>query len=426
MSKIPLVFLSVLIVASFIFISTTISALVFRVDFSGPKTADLPASTFFVDSITEKSLKNTYAKAKNGGAKARNVRILVVPGHDRQSWGTQFQGLKEIELNLEVGEELFRLLGQEPLFDVFISQTKNGYDPEFLSYFEKNRNEVVDFVEKQKGLMNKFLSTGEIHSTVNVIHNDAPNEVALKLYGINKWANENEIDIVIHIHFNDYPGRRASQPGKYSGFSIYVPESQYSNARGSKPPAESVHDRLANFYAQSNLPIEDGGVVEDQELIAVGSNNTLDGAAMLIEYGYIYESAFTDPALRSIVLSDLALQTYLGIVDFFEDGGEGVETGGLHQTNFLPHKWESDLADGDGESGAGRDVLSLQTALTLEGLYPPPAKLKNDCGLTGYFGPCTEKSVRAFQEKYGIYPAEGFVGEKTRAKLNEIYGTTIF
>lgn len=428
MKKSSLFFLSLLTVASLAFIGDSINTILPQVSLSNlsglSKNSDLPASTFFVDSVTEKSLKKVYENAKDRG---RKVRILVVPGHDRQSWGTQFRGLKEVELNLELGEELFDLLSQESLFDVYISQTKSGYSEEFLKYFESEREETAAFVAEQKGLMQKYLTAGKIHSAVSVVHNDAPNDVAMRLYGINKWANEKGIDIVIHIHFNDYPGRRASLPGKYSGFSIYVPESQYSNAKGSKPPAESVHDRLIKFYAASNLPIEDGGVVEDQELIALGSNNSLDSAAMLIEYGYIYEPAFTDPSLRSVVLSDLALQTYLGILDFFEEDGDDKKGDDnraagedLVATRFLPHKWQSDLKKDD--ESAPMDVLSLQTALTLEGLYPPPGRQKNDCGLTGYFGPCTEIAVRAFQEKHQIYPAEGFVGAQTREKLNEMYG----
>jgi len=229
------------------------------------------------------------------------------------------------------------------------------------------------------------------------------------------WANENEMDIIIHVHFNDYPGRRKQKP-KYSGFAIYVPEDQYSNAKGSKSVAESIYKRLSNFYPQSNLPKEDLGIVEDQELIAVGSYNTLDAAAMLIEYGYIYEPLFSDPEIRSVALTDLALQTYLGIMDFF-----GKETTGAreHDTHFLPHTWQVDLKRSSKKS---LDVASLQAVLVSEGLYPPSGEDKNDCALTGYFGPCTEKSVKAFQQKHGIFPAEGFVGRQTRTKLHELYG----
>ncbi len=376
------------------------------------------ASVFFADSVTPESLKLAYAeanRAKRGNKEPEKVKILIVPGHDAEFPGTEYEGLKEVELTVDLGERLFELLKKEPSFDVYISQTRAGYTPEFTSYFEKNRNAILSFIDKQKGIMQHFVEAGKIQPMVNVIHNSAPNEVALKLYGINKWANENKIDIIIHVHFNDYPGRKKHDP-KYSGFAIYVPEDQYSNSKGSKSVAEAIYKRLATFYPHSDLPKEDSGIVEDQELIAIGSNNTLDAAGMLIEYGYIYEPTFSDPALRSVVLADLALQTYLGVLDFFGKGS--VAEAGEFSTRFLPHQWQNDFERNKEISG---DTLSLQAGLILEGVYPPPGEDKNDCSLTGYFGPCTEKSVKAFQEKYAISPAEGFVGEKTRTKLNELY-----
>lgn len=376
------------------------------------------ASVFFEDSVTELSLKDKYRAATRSNDK--KVRILIVPGHDKESWGTQFNGLKELDLNLEVADKLYKLLSQEKNFDVRLSQTVSGYSPVFSSYFENNREGILKFIGDQKGLMEHYISAGKITRSVGVVHNNAATETAIKLYGINKWANENKMDVVIHIHFNDYPGRKMTQPGKYSGFAIYVPDSQYSNAKGSKSIAEAIHERLSTFYAQSNLPIEDGGeddedVIEDQELIALGSNNTLDGAGILIEYGYIYEPTFTEAKLRSLMLSDLAQQTYLGIMDFFKN--TSVQKTKVESV-LIPHEWHEDLEKGD---EANPDVARLQAALMLEGVYPPPGKEKNDCGITGYFGPCTELSVKAFQEKHGIEPAQGFVGELTRRKLNEIY-----
>lgn len=380
------------------------------------------ASAFFKDSVTASSLKLTYAEAGkkmvqgNRRKEGEKVRVLIVPGHDAQFSGTTFNGLQELDLNLELGQKLYNLLKTEPAFDVRLSQTKNGYDPDFLKYFEDNRTEILEFIGEHKGQMDYFVSTGQVERVVYVEHNSAPSEVAMKLFGINKWANENGTDIVIHIHFNDYPGRKKYAEPKYSGFAIYVPENQYSNAKGSRSVAEFIHERLEKLYPQSNLPIEDAGVVEDQELIAIGSHNTLDGAGMLIEYGYIYETAFHEPTLRDTVTSDLALQTFLGIMDFF---GETTDVGGKYGTEFVPHEWQDDLKNG---ADSDPDVLKLQAALVLEGMYPPPGKAKNDCALTGHFGPCTEKAVVAFQKKYEIFPAEGFVGEKTRAKLNEIFG----
>lgn len=40
---------------------------------------------------------------------------------------------------------------------------------------------------------------------------------------------------------------------------------------------------------------------------------------------------------------------------------------------------------------------------------------------TGYFGPKTLQAVINFQKQYGITPTLGFVGEKTRLKLNTLY-----
>ncbi|HEY4497275.1 MAG TPA: peptidoglycan-binding domain-containing protein, partial [Candidatus Paceibacterota bacterium] len=45
---------------------------------------------------------------------------------------------------------------------------------------------------------------------------------------------------------------------------------------------------------------------------------------------------------------------------------------------------------------------------------------------TTTFGPATQKAVRKFQEKHGLAqpgdPGYGYVGPKTRAKLQEVFG----
>lgn len=402
-----------------LFAVIVLSAFYFQLNQIRSGTDEMVAAVFFRDSVTELSLKDQYGRAESGRRNSDKVKVLIVPGHDKDSWGTQFNGLKELELNLQLSNSLYELLRKEAGFEVRISQTQSGYDPELLSYFENNREAVQKFVAEQKGEMEGLIATGRIERRVGVIHNTAPSETALKLYGINKWANENGVDVIVHVHFNDYPGRPRTSPGKYSGFAVYVPDGQYSNAKGSKAIGEAIQKRLSHIYPQSNLPIEGGNeesefLVEDQELIALGSNNTLDAAAVLVEYGYIYEPAFTDPNLRAVILSDLARQTYLGLMDFFKDNVNRSRP----ETVLLPHTWESDLDKGDEGS---IDVAKLQAALVLQGLYPPAGKSRNDCGITGYFGNCTAEAVKDFQEKYNIKPAEGFVGELTRAKLNEIY-----
>ena len=127
---------------------------------------------------------------------------------------------------------------------------------------------------------------------VQVEHNSVANNTSLRLYAINKWANENDVEIVFHIHFNDYPGRNLDQPGKYSGFSIYIPEYQLPNHITSSGLAKSLKNQLEKYFAKSDLPIESSILIEDQELIAVGSNASRDGISVLTEYGYIYEPQF--------------------------------------------------------------------------------------------------------------------------------------
>ncbi len=379
----------------------------------------LAASVFFKDSVTEASLKNDYEKAEKGAEKKRaasKVKILIVPGHDAEFPGASYKNVNERELNLALAEELHALLKKEPRFEITLSQTDEGYHPELRSYFSTRRDDILAFAAKQKGLMERYVQRGKIARVVNIQHNAAPGEMVLRLYGINRFANENGIDIVLHIHFNDYPGRKRDAPGKYSGLAVYVPERQYSNAKGSQSVAEAVRKRLATLYPESDLPQERAGVVEDQELIALGASNTLDGAGMLIEYGYIYEPAWANPETREAVVDDLAFQTYLGIKDFFEEADDQKNT---LATALLPHRFDRDLSE---RVSAKRDVLSLQAALTLTGVYPPQGKTKNDCGLTGFFGPCTRESVRLFQTQHNITPAEGFVGEQTRTQLHSLYG----
>ncbi|OGZ96055.1 MAG: hypothetical protein A2847_01310 [Candidatus Sungbacteria bacterium RIFCSPHIGHO2_01_FULL_50_25] len=373
---------------------------------------DFVASLFFIDSTTKETLKSAYEKADKGEEK---LSILIVPGHDSVQSGTEFRGMKEASITLDLGEELYRLLAADAHFDVRLSRTRTGYDPSIAEFLREKKTEIDEFVKIQKALMSRYVALGKIESRILVEHNKAPVDTAYKLYGINKWANENGADIILHIHFNDYPRSMRSASGIYSGFSVYIPESQYSNAKGSRVIAEAVYKRLARFYPSSNLPKEDAGIVEDQELIAIGSNNTVDGAALLIEYGYIYEPHLQNIVIRQKAISDLAFQTYLGIMDFFESDPKKES----YETRLLPYKWQEDIFRA---SAAKKDTLSLQAALIIEGLYPPAGSSLNECPMSGNFGACTEKAVKAFQGKYGILPQTGYAGEKTRAKLNELYG----
>lgn len=373
------------------------------------------ASVFFIESVTPEVLKQT---ALSSYYTQRKLRILIVPGHDNEYWGTQFRGLKEAALTLELAKELRQLLAAEASFEVILARDDGGYNPALRSYFSDNREDILAFARGKKEVMKDLLEEGRVTAqTDGVYHNKAPDPVIVRLYGINKWANENEVDLVVHVHFNDYPRKKKSAAGQYSGFSIYVPERQYSNARASRAVADSVFRELKRFYPESSMPKESAGVIEDQDLIAIGSFNTLDPASILIEYGYIYEPQFEDAAIRSAVVRDLALQTYVGIQNSF--GRVNPPAAGKHGTALLPYAWSESTPAGARNNPS---VLALQVALALQSVYPPKGTDPHECPLAGSFGACTKKALSLFQQKHGIREGVERLGDATRAKLNELYG----
>jgi len=267
-------------------------------------------SIFFAESTTTEALQTSYDRGER-------IRVLVVPGHDNVAFGTSYKGVREADLNAELGEELAVVLSADPRFEPVLVRTKGGYVKEFADYFEKNDKNVRAFVAEKKEIMKDLLRSGMLEKEEGIIHNNAPSDVAYRLYSLNMWANENSVDIVIHIHFNDYPRKARNKPGRYSGYAIYVPDGQYSNARPSRELAVSIARRLSEQLTPSTHP-QEGAVVPDQELIAVGSYNTLDPAVALIEYGYIYESRFQGDK-RAELFRELARLTHEGLRDFFTD-----------------------------------------------------------------------------------------------------------
>lgn len=366
------------------------------------------AALFFPERVSPEKLLQKY---KNN----EKIKVLVIPGHDNESWGTSFKSVREADLNLEVAENLFKFFDADSHFQTFISRNQNGYTAGFQSYFRNQTSIITEFRKYFKTIFKGAVKKGLIEEKITDYHGTASEENSLKLYGINKWANDNEVDIVLHLHFNDYPGRKLNLPGIYSGFSIYIPERQLPNSRASLVLARSIFGQMEKHFSPSDLPQEKGGIIEDQELIAIGSNASLDAAALVIEYGYIYESQFTHPVTRPLLAEELAFQTHQGIKKFFEFDTFEITK---FDTSLLPYRWRVPLR----RSTERRDeVLRLQAALVQERVYPPASFSKSECPLTGYFGPCTEAAVIEFQGKHGIDQV-GVVGPQTSRELNELYG----
>lgn len=272
---------------------------------------------FFPERITPEGLLEKHRSDEP-------LKVLIVPGHDADSWGADYRGIREADLTVEIGKELRALFAADPAFEVSITRENGMFTQEFASYFEEERSLIGEFRDYVRTVFRDALRRKMVVPKTDNYHGVASGADAQKLYGVNKWANENDVDVVLHLHFNDYARRRLDQPGRYSGFSIYVPESQLPNARASRAVAEAVAAALKTAAAPSNYPQERGVIVEDQELIAVGSNASLDAAALVIEYGYIYEPQFIDTARRHSTMRELALRTYEGVRDFAEGGVENI------------------------------------------------------------------------------------------------------
>lgn len=369
----------------------------------------LPTSTFlgqvFKETISPEDLQTAYQENR--------LKILLVPGHDPDYRGAEFGALTEAQVNLQLAKFLSEFLSTDTHFEVYSVRdlTTGTYEEYLAQYLEIKREEITSFRLQLREQFLALVGAGEIEEKVAVAHNFARPEVAHRLFGINKWANEQKIDLTFHLHFNDYPGRHGGQPGEYIGFSIYVPERQLPNARASQGLAQTIFQTLQTALSPSTLPAEAAGVIEDQELIAVGSNASREGAAVLVEYSYLYEPQIVkSAAVREEFLKELAWLTYRGLKAHFESGVM------LAGSAILPHHFNSNLSEGmRGE----REVLILQRALQLLGFYPPLGKATADCPLTGNFGPCVRQSLINFQIANQL-PSSGILDLPTRVKLNSL------
>ncbi|MBI4118227.1 MAG: peptidoglycan-binding protein [Parcubacteria group bacterium] len=367
---------------------------------------ELVANTIFGVGLSPDELRARYWTGP--------LPILIVPGHDNASRGTQFRGLKEGDLNVTLGYLLYDVLAKDPRFVPMINRTPDGeYALWFASYMKENRVAIQEFRTQSKVKTRYFATQGLYDPRRLVHHNPAADNVSVALYAVNKWANDQDVPVVLHLHFNDYPRRKKTEVGEYSGFAIYVPEGQLPNAGVSTALAEMLAERLGRVVGPSNLPGEKGPIVPDQELIAVGSNGSRNGASAVIEYSYIYEPQLHDPEVRQLFLRELAHQTYLGLKAFFDPGV--LAYAGVPPTTLLPYEWTSKtVVDGM----RGKEVFALQSALRISGYYPPSGLSLASCPLSGNYGPCTTFAVKAFQQAWGLAPS----GSADEATLEAIKG----
>lgn len=255
------------------------------------------------------------------------IRILLVPGHDNESSGAQYGNVKEASMNLAVASRIYNILKKDERFDVYITRDTKGYTKEFADYFADTKSEIRSFITEAKKSTKDQVANGDFVEKQNVPHNKASPDMALRLYGFNKWASDNKMDAVIHVHFNDYPRKYKWTVGKYTGFAIYIPDEQFENSETSLNLANNIFYKLKTKYKTSNYVNELGGIIYDQKLIATGANNTLDASvrSVLIEYGYIYDKKLKTSTMRQRAYSNMAKLTAGGIEDYFFPEAEPSE-----------------------------------------------------------------------------------------------------
>lgn len=319
--------------------------------------------------------RSNFKNGVQGRGVERLVSILIVPGHDDEYWGAQYGNLKEVELNRALAQNLYDYLIEEEGINVVLASDKSGYNELFEEYFQRERAEIRDFMERTRDQFEQKKAQENIAVEEENFHNPAPGDMALRLYGINRWVNDADFDLVIHVHFNDHANRGKNKVGTYTGFSIYTPGNKFENYALSRRLADSIYEEMKKIRPVSDLPAEESGVIETHDLIALGSNESLDAGSVLVEYGYIYESIFTDPSMRKVSLDYMAYATYAGIKNLL---GE------------TPVRKESKVV---------RTTRNKTTAANLEwqfrnaiyGAYPPAGSTLRDCPLNGFFGECSAR-----------------------------------
>lgn len=354
----------------------------------------------YTTTVTSAALQAKYKAAGAGGPK---VNVLIMPGHEPGYGGAVYGTLLERDLNVEIADKLAAYLKQNPRLSVTVARTGAAWNPQLESYFETGWQGILDFITDHKASMAALTDGAGSATGFQASHNTAAQDPARRLYGISKWANENGVDVAIHIHIND-AGNKTQQ-----GFAVYVPDVKYGNAGASRSLGNYIASELNRTSASSTLPIENLGVVGDQDLIALGAANTANFASVLIEYAYIYESKLANPGARSAVESDFAWKTYRGLQAFLQDPVKGSDT------PSLPYAWK---IPSPGKGKSDPQILALQIALHKLGFYPAAGNSLYDCPISGFNGTCTQTALSTYQKSKGWTPT-GSIGPMTAAALKK-------
>lgn len=276
----------------------------------------IASQAFAMDAVFEEgSLQDRYAKGDT-------IKVLIVPGHDDSFPGAKYKDIREADLNLSLANQIAKHFKDDKQIEVTVAREKNDYISSLRTYFDTQTVQVNEFIKSHADAMKKAIATGSVVVPKQVPHGNAARIPLYRLYAINKWSTEQKFDLVVHVHFNDEGRVSSSKSGKYSGYSVYVPDSNLLGAPISKELGTAIGKRLKRDFKRSDMSYEKShsdkyGVIPDLKLIALGANRTSALPRVLIEYGYIYESSLGAKKFKKT--SDvMAAATVYGIQDFLK------------------------------------------------------------------------------------------------------------
>ncbi|MFA6301413.1 MAG: N-acetylmuramoyl-L-alanine amidase [Candidatus Paceibacterota bacterium] len=249
---------------------------------------------------------------------ANPLTILLVPGHDPDTGGASFKGVYERDLAVDVANNIAILLERDLRYKIIVARDKQAWSPVFADYFVNDKQAILDFKNEHQTAYDLLVASGEEIVVPDMGEHTLVNpRVAVELYGTNKWANENDVDLIIHLHFNNSTRRNTKLPGPRHGFVMYIPQKQNVNAASSRVIAQYIYNELKKKFSPE-APGYYNSLFEDHSLIALGAFNTLDKPAVLIEYEYIYDKVLQDKTSRDNALEQMAEQTVAGIKDYVD------------------------------------------------------------------------------------------------------------
>jgi N-acetylmuramoyl-L-alanine amidase len=258
-------------------------------------------------------IKNMFATLLYSEQK---IKILIVPGHEPNAGGAdEFKKIKERDLNLQLSILLKDSLSKNTNIEAIMARDENGWNTDLENYVMTNSITIMNWVADMKAKMLAKVDTGEVKLLdPNMKHNPATSSAVLYLYGTNKWIEKNNIDLVLHVHFNNNP--KINGKPNFSGYCMYIPEKQYSNSSSSRIFANYINQEISKIEKPSDMKQEKDLIIEDQQLIATGVYNTLKIPSVAIEYAYIYEPMMLSSSTRNIYIEKAASSTATAINNY--------------------------------------------------------------------------------------------------------------